>query len=87
MSPTTTGDTYNAALAAALLARKEEIGVSFDDLAAASGIGLRSVKRYLHDERHIRVTALIALGEALRLNAPALMDNTLRLLKQRDNID
>jgi len=68
MGTETTGDKENAAIAAVLLKRKEALGVSFEALAESTGFGLRTVKRYLHDERLLRVRDVRILANALDLS-------------------
>lgn len=60
-----TGDPDNAALASALLAQKEATGISYEEIARLSGLGLRSVKRYLHDERVMSIAKVRVLTKAL----------------------
>ncbi|HEY2644563.1 MAG TPA: helix-turn-helix transcriptional regulator [Galbitalea sp.] len=62
-----TGDPDNAVLAAALAAQKEDLGMSFETLAERTGLGLRTVKRYIHDERVMNIATVRKMTAALEL--------------------
>jgi len=60
-----TGDAENAAIATVFRNRKEELGLNFEQLATMTGFSVRTVKRYLHDERLLRIRDVRSLSSAL----------------------
>lgn len=67
-------DSENAHMVAALAAAKEATGMTFDQISAQTGMNVRSVKRYLADERVMQVKQIRALTKALGLNYLAVIE-------------
>ena len=63
------GDVYNSAIAAVLRARKAELRLTFDDIEAATGIGVQTLKRLINDQRSIHMGHFIKIVAALDLDA------------------
>ena len=61
-------DAYNKAVAQILRDRKEDMGISFDALADASGLPRTTVARLIYGSRDIKVYALRRLAGVLELN-------------------
>lgn len=60
---------YNKAVADILRERKEAMGITFDDLAAASDLPRATVSRILYGQRDIKVYALRRIASVLELDA------------------
>lgn len=65
--PLTHGEKVNLAVAAELRAQRARIGVSYDALAAGTGLSKSAVFKYLKGTRSIPVPALYALCSVLRI--------------------
>jgi len=61
-------DAYNTAIARRLSAEKHDQALTFDALAAKSGVNARTLKRLLHDERPFKMGQFIAIAAALGLD-------------------
>lgn len=68
-------DPYNDALAAVLRARKAELRLTFDEIAAASGINLRTVNRLIAGQRPITFGNSIKLCVALDLDLAEVVES------------
>ena len=63
-----TKDVYNSALAMVLKLRKTELGLTFEDLEASTGIKVQTLKRLVSDQRSIHMGDFIKLTTALNLD-------------------
>lgn len=68
-------DPVNDALAAELRGRKGDLRVTFEYLAAETGINLRTIKRLLAGERPIMFGYFIKLCEALDLDPAEVIES------------
>jgi DNA-binding Xre family transcriptional regulator len=59
---------YNQAVADILRERKEDMGISFDALATATGLPRATVSRLIYGSRDIKVYALRRICQVLELN-------------------
>jgi cyanate lyase len=67
-------DDYTRAVARILTDAKKRKGVSFDTLAADTGLGRATVVRLLAGERHINLMYLRLLCDALDIEARTVLD-------------
>lgn len=65
---------YNKAVADILRGRKEDMGISFDALADASGLPRATVARLLYGSRDIKIYALRRLASVLELDVGKVLD-------------
>lgn len=66
---------YNQAVADVLRKRKEDMGITFDDLATASGLPRATVSRVIYGSRDIKVYALRRISEVLELDVAKVLDD------------
>lgn len=66
---------YNQAVADILRNRKEYMGITFDDLAAASGVPRATVARLLYGDRNIKIYALRRIAKVLELDVATVFDD------------
>lgn len=59
---------YNQAVADILRARKEDMGITFDDLSAAADLPRATVARIIYGQREIRIHALRRIAKVLELD-------------------
>ncbi|SEC89228.1 helix-turn-helix domain-containing protein [Arthrobacter woluwensis] len=67
------GEKLPAAVAAQLRAEKAARSMSLDEIAQLSGVGKRTLQRYLSGERQIPIDAMCDVAEALGLSPRELM--------------
>ena len=65
---------YNKAVADILREKKDELGLSFDTLAAATGLGRATVARLMYGQRELKVYALRRLASVLELDVGEVLD-------------
>lgn len=65
---------YNKAVADILRARKDDVGITFDDLANATGLPRATVARVIYGQRDIKIYALRRIAEVLELDVAAVLD-------------
>lgn len=63
----------NTQVALALKLRKTTVGATDAQIAERSGLSVRTVQRYLNDDREIGVGALVAIARALGTTARAIL--------------
>jgi hypothetical protein len=66
---------YNQAVADILRKRKDDMGISFDALAAASGLPRSTVSRVIYGNRDIKVYALRRIAAVLELDVSKVLDD------------
>lgn len=76
------GDTFNAAVAAELRAERGRKKITFDDLAAASGLSKSAVLNYLNNKRDIPTPAFVELCGALGVAPRVIFERAEESLKQ-----
>lgn len=59
---------YNQAVADILRTRKEEMGITFDDLSTAADLPRATVARIIYGQREIRIHALRRIAKVLELD-------------------
>lgn len=65
---------YNKAVADILRARKEDVGITFDDLATATGLPRATVSRIIYGQRDIKIYALRRMADVLELDVADVLD-------------
>lgn len=65
---------YAKAIGEALKARKEKIGLTFDDLAEMSGVSRANVSRIVYGTVDARMADLRRLAEALDISVDKILD-------------
>lgn len=65
---------FNQAIADLLKARREEVGITFDDLALATGIPRPTVARMIYGQRDLKAHNLRRLARALDISLSALLE-------------
>lgn len=65
---------YNKAVADILRARKDDVGITFDDLANATGLPRATVARVIYGQRDIKIYALRRIAEVLELDVAEVLD-------------
>ena len=66
-------DVYDEAASMVIKLRKTEIGMTFDELSAASGINLQTVKRLVNGHRRISMGNFVELSKALGVDPADVM--------------
>lgn len=81
MDNTEADSAYNKAVADILRARKEDMGISFDALADASGLPRSTVSRLIYGSRDIKIYALRRIASVLELDVGEVLDRADENLK------
>lgn len=70
----TTGDEFNAAVAAELRAQRGRVQITIDTIVRETGLSKSAVLNYLNDKRDIPMPALLSLSRALRISPTEVID-------------
>lgn len=76
----TTGDEFNAAVAAELRGQRGRVQITIDALVRETGLSKSAVLNYLNDKRDIPMPALLSLSRALRISPTNVIDMAERVV-------